>query len=159
MRSFIWFTARNIVSRTILVIIFNYVSVVSTLLQQCKLFFKTSLIWNNRDENQNSHFTSIQIPISKFSSKKIFADKIFSKEIDKIESNSRNLRGRFSRNPYTIYYAWCTIIPRIPRRLYISILRINEKKKEEKLKKKKKKFVERRRVTTRAWPPVKEEKS
>lgn len=70
--------------------------------------------------------------LRKFSSKKIFADKIFSKEIDKIESNSRNLRGRFSRNPYTIYYAWCTIIPRIPRRLYISILRINEKKKKKK---------------------------
>lgn len=154
MRSFIWFTARNIVSRAILVIIFNNVSVVSTLFQQCKLFFKTSLIWNNRDENQNSHYI-----YSNSNFKKIFADKIFSKEIDEIESNSRNLRGRFSRNPYTIYYAWCTIIPRIPRRLYISILRINEKKKEEKLKKKKKKFVERRRVTTRAWPPVKEEKS
>lgn len=40
--------------------------------------------------------TSIQITISKFSFKKIFADKIFSKEIDKIRSNSRNLRGRFS---------------------------------------------------------------
>lgn len=119
---------------------FNNVSVISTLFQQCKLFFKTSLIWNNRDENQNSHFTSIQIPISKFSSKKIFADKIFSKDIDKIESNSRNLRGRFSRNPYTIYYAWCTIIPRIPRRLYISILRINEKKKRRKTKEKEKKI-------------------
>lgn len=39
------------------------------------------------------------------------------------------------------------------RRLYISILGINEKKI------KKKKLVGRKLVTTWAWPPVKEEKS
>lgn len=104
-----------------------------------------SLIWNNRDENQSSLF-KLQF-LRKFSSKEIFAGKIFSKEIGKIQSNSRNLRGRFSWNPHTVYYI-CGVQYRAPPVDFtFRYFGLKGKKKKKEVKKKKKNF-DRRRVTT-----------
>lgn len=74
--------------------------------------------------------TSIQITISKFSSKKIFADKIFSKEIDKIRSNSRNLHGRFSWNPYNhLLCMMCNTVDFTFRYLGLTEKKLKKKKK------------------------------
>lgn len=97
-----------------------------------------SLIWNNRDENQSSLF-KLQF-LRKFSSKEIFAGKIFSKEIGKIQSNSRNLRGRFSWNPHTVYYI-CGVQYRAPPVDFtFRYFGLKGKKKKKRSKEKEKKF-------------------